>query len=434
MSFGWQTIPAILLVLFVVISFHELGHFLLAKWSGIRVDEFAVGFGPKVYGRQIGETLYSIRLVPAGGYVRMAGMMGIEGEADAGERNFYRATIPRKSATILAGGIFNLFLAGVLFAVAAVPAIPASIGVDSPLALAGVTADEPLLKAGGIPIDPHDRDKASDAVHRATAASRGGVIPVVYRDHGGRERTVRVAPLLVLDNERVPSNDAARKAAPPQGLLVVDSVDGRPQRQGDTPLLTGDPAQLLGSGRPVRVGGHILGAPDQRFTDATLAGVVDGAQAGPGAVAASWKLGVGPGEQARSLPAALAAGFREVPTQISGTFTGVYSLITNPNTGGVLGPNGVSGPVGIVRITNVVAKSGWLNLITWMGTLSVALGVFNLLPIPFLDGGRFVFIVLEALRRRRVRPQLEMAVHYAGLMVLLTFVILVTIHDIQGNQ
>jgi len=433
-SFGWQTIPAILLVLFVVISFHELGHFLLAKWSGIRVDEFAVGFGPKVYGRQIGETLYSIRLVPAGGYVRMAGMMGIEGEADAGERNFYRATIPRKSATILAGGIFNLFLAGVLFAVAAVPAIPASIGVDSPLALAGVTADEPLLKAGGIPIDPHDRDKASDAVHRATAASRGGVIPVVYRDHGGRERTVRVAPLLVLDNERVPSNDAARKAAPPQGLLVVDSVDGRPQRQGDTPLLTGDPAQLLGSGRPVRVGGHILGAPDQRFTDATLAGVVDGAQAGPGAVVASWKLGVGPGEQARSLPAALAAGFREVPTQISGTFTGVYSLITNPNTGGVLGPNGVSGPVGIVRITNVVAKSGWLNLITWMGTLSVALGVFNLLPIPFLDGGRFVFIVLEALRRRRVRPQLEMAVHYAGLMVLLTFVILVTIHDIQGNQ
>ena len=434
MSFGWQTIPAILLVLFVVISFHELGHFLLAKWSGIRVDEFAVGFGPKVYGRQIGETLYSIRLVPAGGYVRMAGMMGIEGEADAGERNFYRATIPRKSATILAGGIFNLFLAGVLFAVAAVPAIPASIGVDSPLALAGVTADEPLLKAGGIPIDPHDRDKASDAVHRATAASRGGVIPVVYRDHGGQERTVRVAPLLVLDNERVPSNDAARKAAPPQGLLVVDTVEGRPQRQGDTPLLTGDPAQLLGSGRPVRVGGHILGAPDQRFTDATLAGVVDGAQAGPGAVAASWKLGVGPGEQARSLPAALAAGFREVPTQISGTFTGVYSLITNPNTGGVLGPNGVSGPVGIVRITNVVAKSGWLNLITWMGTLSVALGVFNLLPIPFLDGGRFVFIVLEALRRRRVRPQLEMAVHYAGLMVLLTFVILVTIHDIQGNQ
>jgi RIP metalloprotease RseP len=177
----------------------------------------------------------------------------------------------------------------------------------------------------------------------------------------------------------------------------------------------------------------VLGAPDQRFSG-TVSGVQDAALAAPGSVAASWKLGLGPGEQGRSLPAALVAGFREVPTQISGTFTGVYSLITNPNTGGVLGPNGVSGPVGIVRITNVVAKSGWLNLIGWMGSLSIALGVFNLLPIPFLDGGRFVFIVIEALRRRRVRPQLEMAVHYAGLMVLLTFVIVVTIHDIQGNQ
>ncbi|HEX6492413.1 MAG TPA: site-2 protease family protein, partial [Candidatus Dormibacteraeota bacterium] len=140
MSFGWQTIPAIVLTLFVIVTIHELGHYLFAKWSGIRVDEFAIGFGPRVYGIRRGETLYSIRLIPAGGFVRMAGMMGIEGEPDAGDRNFYRATIPRKSATILAGGIFNLILAGILFAIVAIPAIPAVIGVDSPLAAAGVTA------------------------------------------------------------------------------------------------------------------------------------------------------------------------------------------------------------------------------------------------------------------------------------------------------
>ena len=108
MSFGWQTIPAVLLVLFVIVIVHELGHYLFAKWSGIRVDEFAIGFGPRLIGRRIGETLYSIRLVPAGGFVRMAGMMGLEGEADAGERNFYRATIPRRSATILAGGLVEI--------------------------------------------------------------------------------------------------------------------------------------------------------------------------------------------------------------------------------------------------------------------------------------------------------------------------------------
>ena len=433
MSFGWQTIPAIVLTLFVIVTIHELGHYLFAKWSGIRVDEFAIGFGPRVYGIRRGETLYSIRLIPAGGFVRMAGMMGIEGEPDAGERNFYRATIPRKSATILAGGVFNLILAGLLFGIAAIPAIPAVIGVDSPLAAAGVTADEPLLTVGSIPVEAHDRELASDAVHRATAASQGRVIQVVYQDAHGAKRTVEVAPLLVLDNESVPPTEAARKAAPKRGLIAVETIDGRPQRQGTTPLLTGDPAALLGSGHPVQITGHLLGAPDQHVSG-TITGVVDATQASLGQVAASWKLGVGAGEQGRSLPAALVAGFREVPTQISGIFTGVYDLITTPNSGGITGPNGVSGPIGIVRYTNVAAQDGWTGLIRWMALLSVNLGVVNLLPVPFLDGGRFVFIVIEALRRRRVRPQLEMAFHYAGLMLILTFVIFVSIHDIQGNQ
>ena len=118
---------------------------------------------------------------------------------------------------------------------------------------------------------------------------------------------MRVAPLLVLDNERIPSSEAARKAAPPQGLLVVDSVDGRPQRQGDTPLLTGDPAQLFEAGGPVRVTGHVLGVPSERFTEATVAGVVDAAQASPGMAAASWKLGVSAGEQRRAFSRAARA-------------------------------------------------------------------------------------------------------------------------------
>jgi regulator of sigma E protease len=434
MSFGWQTIPAILLVLFVIVTIHELGHYLFAKWSGIRVDEFAIGFGPKVYGRRVGETLYSIRLIPAGGFVRMAGMMGIEGEADAGERNFYRATIPRKAATILAGGVFNLILAAILYALVSMPSTPGLIEPDSPLATAGVRADEALLQVGGSAVDPHDPQLATDTVHRATLGSQGRPIPVTYRDDQGREHTVLVPPLLILDNERVPT-DAEKATAPTQGPLVVESIDGRPQRQGSTPLLTGDPATLLGGGRPVHISGHLLGDPSQRFTDRVVDGVTDGQAPTLGKAVASWKLGVSAGAQGRSLPSALVFGVTEVPRQVSGIFTGVYALVTTPNSGGFLGPNGVSGPVGIVRVTSVVAQGGWRDLIGWMALLSVNLGVVNLLPIPFLDGGRFVFIVLEALRRRRVRPQLEMAFHYAGLMLILSFVVFVTIqHDIRGSQ
>jgi regulator of sigma E protease len=434
MSFGWQTIPAILLVLFVIVTIHELGHYLFAKWSGIRVDEFAIGFGPKVYGRQVGETLYSIRLIPAGGFVRMAGMMGIEGEPDAGPRNFYRATIPRKAATILAGGVFNLILAAILYALVSMPSTPGVVEPDSPLTAAGVNANEALLRVDGATVDPHDPQLATDALRHATSSSKGRPIQVTYRDEQGRDHTIQVPPLLVLDNERVPG-DAEKAAAPPRGALVVETVDGRPQRQGSTPLLTGDPATLLGGGRPVHISGHLLGAPDQRFTDSVISSVTDGAVPTRGEAVASWKLGVSAGAQGRSLPSALVFGATEVPREVTGIFTGIYSLVTTPNSGGLLGPNGVSGPVGIVRATSVVAQGGWRDLIAWMALLSVNLGVVNLLPVPFLDGGRFVFIVIEALRRRRVRPQLEMAVHYAGLMLILTFVVFVTIqHDIRGNQ
>ncbi len=182
----------------------------------------------------------------------------------------------------------------------------------------------------------------------------------------------------------------------------------------------------------MRISGHVLGVPSQRFTDATVTGVQDAAAASLGTIAASWKLGLNAGEQGKSLPAALVSGFREVPTQVSNMFTNLYQVITTPTSGGITGPNGVSGPIGIVRYTNVAASGGWSDLIGWMALLSLNLGVVNLLPIPFLDGGRFVFIVIEALRRRRVRPQLEMAFHYAGLMLILTFVIFVSIHDIQG--
>jgi regulator of sigma E protease len=433
MSFGWQTIPAVLFVLVVIVVVHEFGHYVLAKWSGIRVEEFAVGFGPTLLSRRAGETLYSLRLLLAGGYVRMAGMMGLEGETDAGERNFYRASIPRRSATVLAGGIFNLLLAAVLYTIVSIPSTPGVIGPDSPLRATGMRANDQLLRVGGEAVDPHDPTKATDTVHQVTARSQGRPITVTYRDPHGDMRTAVVAPLLVVDNERVPGG-AAGPAATPQGPLVVESVDGRPQRQGDTPLLTGDPAALLGAGRPVRISGHLLSDPAQRFTDAVVSGVTDGQVPALGGAVASWKLGISTGVEGRSLPSAIVYGVTNVPRQVAGIFTGLYTLVTTPNTGGITGPNGVSGPIGIVRVTNVAAQDGWRELVAWMALLSVNLGVVNLLPIPFLDGGRFVFIAIEALRRRRVRPQLEMAFHYAGLMLILTFAIFISIHDIRGNQ
>src|ERR1700719_1812094 len=108
---------AFILVLVSVITVHEFGHFAVGKLSGIKVEEFAIGFGPKLYSRRFGETLYAIRAIPAGGFVRMAGMLGLTGESDAGERNFYRASRPRRFATVSAGIIANFIFGGFIFAI-----------------------------------------------------------------------------------------------------------------------------------------------------------------------------------------------------------------------------------------------------------------------------------------------------------------------------
>ena len=110
----WGAIIVVLAIVglvVIVVGFHELGHFSFGKLFGIRVDEFSIGFGKRLFSRQKGETTYSVRMIPLGGYVKMAGMLNHPREADAGERNFYRAAVPKRLITLRAGVLFNVILA-----------------------------------------------------------------------------------------------------------------------------------------------------------------------------------------------------------------------------------------------------------------------------------------------------------------------------------
>ncbi len=414
-----RTVVAIVAVLLVVVIVHELGHFLVAKRAGIQVDEFAVGFGPKLIWRRVGETVYALRAIPAGGFVRLAGMMDLPGvERDPGPRAFWRASIPKRTATILAGGVFNLVFAGIVFSALAIPAHPSSITAPSPLAAAGLHSGDAVLSVNGMRIDRSDQDSVTNGLHAATDATKGQVATVVYRTASGEVRTARVKPFLVLLSE-----DASSKL-PQSQTFVVDTVDGKP-------VGTGDPTALFGNGATVHVTGHMLDDPSKKASG-TVSGVSTGAGQ-LGAVQAQWRFGFDPGWNGNSPAYALARGFGQVPVDIAGTFTGLYQILTTPNSGGLSG--NVSGPVGIVRITGQTAQLGWGDFINWVGLLSLNLGLFNLLPIPFLDGGRFVFIALEAVRRRRVDPRREAAIHYVGLMLILALVFYVTISgDIGGRS
>jgi regulator of sigma E protease len=436
-------VGAIILVLLTVVLVHEGGHFIVGKLCGIRVDEFSVGFGPRIAARTVGETTYSLRVIPAGGYVRMAGMLGLEGEADAGERNFYRASIPRRMATILAGIVFNMVFAGLLFTVLFTLPTGSRVQPGAAAQVAGLHDGDVIVSVDGRPIRHDNATNVSTDLHAATAAADGNPMTVVFTG-GGSNHTTTIRPSLILINgvatATTPTPSPGASAAPsaavkaqpvvavaqlPVGLeFVVTAVDGRAPAAGD-------PARVL-SGAATASGFLINddGTRGSSYANLAVSGVSDGSGA-DGAVQAAWRLGVSPNYDGEPVVQALGDGFGQIPSFIGQTYTGIANLVSNPKSGGLNGPQGLSGPVGIVRQTVTATHQGGRSLAYWIAFISMNLGLVNVLPIPFLDGGKAVLILLEAVRRRRLDPRREALIYAVGLAIVVLFAIYVTIGDVS---
>jgi regulator of sigma E protease len=419
---------AFILVLVSVITIHEGGHFLVGKLSGIKVEEFAVGFGPRIYSKMIGETRYSVRAIPAGGFVRMAGMLGLTGESDAGERNFYRASRPRRFATVAAGIFANFIFGGLCFAIIDAQPTPYQYDAKAASGAAGLRNGDTIVALDGQRIRQDSVNDVTTDLHRVTAASNGNPITVLYQASDGSLHTTTLTPRLTISNI---VNDQSTVAGGklPTGSLVVTAVNGEP-------VGTGDPAQLLGGGSPVAITGYQSnsdGSPAARFTNVTVSGIKDGYPT-LNAIKVSWIMGVVPGYDGEAVPAAIASGFTAIPTFIGAEFSGIYGLIVHPPQGGINGPQGFTGPVGIAQETAVATNNGFLGpngLLWWIGFISMNLGFVNMLPIPFLDGGKLLFILIESVRRRRLDPKVEAAITAVGLAVIVVFAVYVTIGDVS---
>jgi regulator of sigma E protease len=432
-------VGAIVLVLLSVVLVHEGGHFIVGKLCGIRVDEFSVGFGPRLAAKTVGETTYSLRVLPAGGYVRMAGMLGLEGEADAGERNFYRATIPKRLATILAGIVANMIFAGVLFTAINMWPNASHIQPGAAAQLAGLRDGDVVVSVNGQPIRHDTPADVSDDLHAATANAAGRPMTVVYTS-GGSTHAAVIAPSLILINGIQPPASASPGpgASPASGTATARSLTDLPvgvefvvTAIAGQQVSSGDPAHLLAPG--VRASGFVINADGTRgasYSDLLATKVTDGSGAA-GAIQAAWRLGITPNYDGEPVIQAAADGFGQIPSFVTGTFSGLANLITNPKSGGITGPQGLSGPVGIVRQTVTATHQGGRSLVFWIAFISMNLGLVNVLPIPFLDGGKAALILLEAVRRRRLDPRREALIYAVGLALVVVFVIYVTIGDVS---
>ena len=339
-------VPLVILIFSLLVIVHESGHFITAKLAGIKVEQFSVGFGPQLLGWQRGETLYAIRAIPLGGFVKLAGM---DGSMDAGPRSFNAHPLWQRFLVIVAGSAFNLALPVLIFF--GVYTTVGAAEVQTPIQVSAVDAGTPAYNAGL---------ETGDAI-----------------------RSVNGHPINKFEDLRT-ALDAA-KSTP---VTVVVDRHGQLLTLTVTPKL--DPT----------TGTYILG-----FHPAIR----------------SWK------------PAPLdAAGraVRDTGDSIVGIAVGIYQLTTDKSLGGLLGPRGLEGPVGIVKTTAKAAQAGPLSLVGVIALLSLSLGLANILPIPALDGGRAAFLVLELIRGRPVDPAREQVVHYVGLALLFALIGLVTYNDV----
>ncbi len=408
--FTWQSVGGIILMLLVVIAIHELGHFVVAKRAGIMVQEFSIGFGPRLMSRMRGETRYSLRLLLLGGYVRMAGMTGLEAPPnDGGARGFIHASNARKAATLAAGGLMNMVLAGAIFTGVAVVGGPSpQVQSGGALATAGVKGDWQVVSVAG------HRTSTLQGVRSNIQAARGLPLRVGLQPWtGGPTRQVMVQPQLhwvgLGKTPRIPVEAA------------ITAINGAPSPRARPTTM----AKAIPGTRPLRVSyrtaagrtGTVL-VPRSQFQVEWLVGYI--ASAGNLLVPS---LGGPP----MPIYSALATGFYTVPSQIGSTFVNLWKLISPHHPANLR----LSGPVGIAEETSVATQIGPTTYLTLMALISVNLGLFNLLPIPFLDGGRLFFVLLEMGRRRRINPRAEAVVHAVGLALIAMLFIYVTYGDIS---
>ncbi len=376
-------------ILGALVLFHELGHFATAKLFGIKVLEFGFGFPPKLFGIPFRGTIYSVNLIPLGGFVRM---LGEEDPTDP--QSFARQAVSKRMIVLAAGSAMNMLLPVIIFTILfALPhetllggsVIVTSVAPSSPAQEAGLRAGDVILAVDGEAV-------TSPSELIAIAKNRGGE-PIVLslRKASGVTGLASSPEFMTSQTVRVvPRTDPPR-------LKVVDQVTN-PQTQ----VSVADASRYdsnLGVGDTMTQGaiGVMIGLTNAKF-----------------------------GMTTEPVWTAVISAVKTIWSVLSFTWSGIAGGIstgTNP---------GIAGPVGIAQATGeIVEERGFSQVYQMAAILSISLGVLNMLPIPALDGGRFMFVIIEWVRRgKRVSPKKEGLVHLVGFAVLIGLILVITFFDI----
>ena len=420
-------ILSFVVILLVLVIVHELGHFTVAELAKVKVLEFGVGFPPRVFSRQWGDTVYSLNLFPIGGFVRM---VGEEDPTDPASLAGRSAAV--RLAVMAAGSAMNALLPLLLFTVVFMlpqDAIVTRVAVlevapGSPAEGAGVAPGDVITHADGRRLDNSFELQA--AVQRRLGADTTWTI-----DRGGRTIEIRIAEARIAP----PEGQGATGILLADGRITVASVaSGSPASRagllpGDLLLRVGRSGVVSDGATQAALDAWIEETPGEPVPIIVLrGGTLTTLTAEPEAGAlGGLTLDVRPTEP-RSEPV-----WRAVPMSFRQTWD-VLVIFRNEISRIAARASSLDlvGPVGIAQITTEIAGAGLGSLITWTALLSINLAIVNMLPIPALDGGRIMFVLIELARGgRRLAPEKERIAHMVGFAILISAIVAVSIGDIQ---
>lgn len=354
-------------VIVVLIVVHEFGHFVVAKLSGMRVDEFGLGYPPRalVLGK-IGETEYTLNWLPFGGFVKIYGEDGITAEGSTPGRAFADKNRFLQALVLLAGVSMNLLLAYVLITGALVLGTPRALSHQEiaqathvQLAVAQVLPNSPAARAGLIAGDAIVSAQVGNATwHMSSTES----FSTFVSSSGGHKITLSLT----------------------DGSGVKKSVTASPQ-QG---LIPSDPSRYALGVEVAPIGSIPMAFGTALVRGATL----------------TWGVFV-----------LTAQGLWHF-------FYGIATLSADLSQ--------VAGPVGIAGAVGAASAQGVGNLLSLMAIISINLAIINLIPIPALDGGRLLFVIIEGITRRKIKPSIAQAVNGIGFALLILLMVVVTAHDV----
>lgn len=355
------SIIVFIFTLLVLVVIHELGHFLMAKRFGIKVEEFGFGIPPKIFGKKIGETIYSVNALPLGGFVRLSGEDEVDKNVLKNPRSFASQNVYKRILIVVAGVVMNLILAWIIFYTVIVyqnfkviyPTLEPAVFVGFlekgfPAEKAGVKVGDRILQ-----IDKREVKQFEDARNFIREKNGKEVVLTLSNIDGKDTKVVKITPKKVEDDD----------------FLIGVGFSPLAIKQYQIPL-------------------------EKIFSGITY----------------SWDL-----------------------TRV--TFAGLGKLVSDLGGGDFkTASQSVSGPVGLANMSNDILSEGRAALpfyLWFVGVISLTLSIFNVLPIPALDGGRLLFLIIEVVSHKKVREDIERIVHQAGFALLLTLALLITYSDIS---